>query len=458
MSLERVPLKLKLSPVEALTQLSDEPWPVLLESARFEKTRGRYSYLTADPVKTWKLDQAEFGSDPFAEIRLLSAQYSRPAEAGLPPFCSGFLGLLSYELGHAFEKLPTVPRDEFTTPAMAVGLYDWSLCWDHLTNETFLIRDHSLQSASKSDTESRWQRLLQKLKNGNASIEQFPTPSPRTIEPTSAERERFLNSAQRVLEYIRAGDIYQANLSRKIEYEFDGSALDLYRQIRILNPAPFAAYFQPVDDFAVVSASPEQFLQVNNRQVCTRPIKGTRPRWAAGDLDLYQGLALQASEKDRAENTMIVDLLRNDISRVCKTGSVKVPRWCELETFAKVHHLVSEVTGELQDDADIWDLFAATFPGGSITGAPKIRAMQIISELEQSTRGAYCGSLFAADLSGSLQSSLLIRTLTWKPGQVQVPVGGGIVADSVPEIEFSETVHKSAGLIASPMNHLTTEA
>lgn len=147
---------------------------------------------------------------------------------------------------------------------------------------------------------------------------------------------------------------------------------------------------------------------------------------------------------------MIVDLLRNDLSRVCKVGSVRVPRWCELETFAKVHHLVSEVAGELREDADLWDLLAATFPGGSITGAPKIRAMEIISELEQVARGCYCGSLIAADLSGTLLSSILIRTLTWKPGQIQVPVGGGIVADSHPESEFAETGHKLAGLIPQP--------
>ncbi|MCG6157751.1 aminodeoxychorismate synthase component I [Rubinisphaera margarita] len=445
--LEITPLPNAPQPSTVLNAFADEPWPVLLESARVDPLRGRYSFFSADPVRTWVVDDVQHGDDPFAEIRPLARELQRPSSSNDVPYTPGFIGLLSYELGHAWEKLPRVPRDEFTTPALAVGLYSWGICWDHQDNRCWLMRDRSLEH---HEGDPRWKRLLGRIEETQAVTPESAVENAnrsKIVKTPDAERQRFLTAVRRVTEYIEAGDIYQANLSRKIEYDFSGSPMELYSRIRTTNPAPFAAFFQPQPEWALISASPEQFLHVRGREVSTRPIKGTRPRWTAGDLDLLQAFDLQTSEKDRAENTMIVDLLRNDLSRVCQRGTVKVPRWCELETFSRVHHLVSEVTGTLREDADLWDLFAATFPGGSITGAPKIRAMEIISELEQSTRGCYCGSLFIAGLDGSLQSSILIRTLTWKAGRVQVPVGGGIVADSIPENEFAETVHKSAGLI-----------
>lgn len=445
--------------------LSDLPWPVLLDSARFHAERGRYSYFSAAPLQTWELPRAEYGGEPFRELRraLRETQPEKPLEHG-PPFQGGIIGLLSYELGHCWERLPQVPADDFTTPPLVAGLYEWCLVRDHLRNETSLITP--VNPRNKQRLPAHWRDLLERIEESlNPSVNPLENSEDETLASSphslSADftadgitRADYMQQVARVVEYIRAGDIYQANLSRKLQYRWSGSPWELYREIRRINPAPFAAYFRPSADWAVVSASPEQFLQVDADRVVTRPIKGTRRRWPAGELDLLQGAELQASEKDRAENTMIVDLLRNDLSRVCRIGSVQVPRWCELESFEKVHHLVSEVTGQLRAEADVWDLLAATFPGGSITGAPKIRAMEIISELEQSARGAYCGSLIAAGWWGSLQSSILIRTLTWKQGWVQCPVGGGIVADSQPAEEYTETVHKSAGLI--PPQSVTT--
>ncbi len=444
-----------LSAVEALADLS---WPVLLESARFHAERGRYSYFTAAPVETWELPAVEYGTQPFTELRraLQETRPDKPVEGG-PPFQGGIVGLLSYELGHCWERLPQVPADPFTTPPLVAGLYEWCLVRDHLRGETSLITP--VNPRGTRQLPEHWRSLLERIedvvaqsaspldKADRESQESTEMSPPARFAGDGITRADYMQQAARVVEYIRAGDIYQANLSRKLHYPWPGSPWELYREIRRINPAPFAAYFRPSADWALVSASPEQFLQVEGDRVVTRPIKGTRRRWPAGELDLLQGAELQASEKDRAENTMIVDLLRNDLSRVCQIGSVRVPRWCELESFEKVHHLVSEVTGQLRTDADVWDLLAATFPGGSITGAPKIRAMEIIAELEQSARGAYCGSLFAAGWWGTLQSSILIRTLTWKQGWVQCPVGGGIVADSQPAEEYTETVHKSAGLI-----------
>ena len=453
----RSPLPYALSPMQALQALADLRWPVLLESARFHPERGRYSYLAADPVHTWTRRTANYGDERFAELRL-ALRETAPARRLLdgPPFQGGVIGLLSYELGHCWEQLPRVPADDFTTPPLVAGLYDWCLCWDHLRRETYLLAPVDL--ARGEGEPSRWRDVLERLERLQSDARQQHFN--REVPPASTESsgypacgrtyEEYIRDVERVVEYIRAGDIYQANLSRKLHYPFPRGPVALYEELRRGNPAPFAAYFQPAAHWAVVSASPEQFLQVDQGRVVTRPIKGTRRRWPAGDLDLLQGVELRASEKDRAENTMIVDLLRNDLSRVCQLGSVAVPRWCELETFEKVHHLVSEVSGLLRPDADLWDLLAATFPGGSITGAPKIRAMEIIAELEGVARGAYCGSLFAAGWGGSLQSSILIRTLTWKNGWVQCPVGGGIVADSNAEDEYRETVHKSAGLIVAP--------
>ncbi len=444
----------RLTPCEVLRACREFSWPVLLESARYHPERGRYSYFSADPVKTWILDEAKFGDDPFRDLRVTMKSFKTSRLPQLPPFQGGAIGLLGYELGHCWEELPRVPRDQFCTPALSVGLYDWLVCWDHKLNKTWLLvqEDHPL-SAKRAGLEQRLEQINSCLVAEGETEQELPSTrvestAPFNVESSFAEQE-YWEAVQKVIEYIRAGDIYQANLSRKLQYPYQGTSRQLYDAVRHSNPAPFAAYFEPSPKWAMISASPEQFLQVEQKRVLTRPIKGTRPRWKANDTDLMQRLALQAAEKDRAENTMIVDLMRNDLSKVCKTGSVKVPRWCELESFERVHHLVSEVVGELDEDADIWDLLAATFPGGSITGAPKIRAMEIISELEQTARGHYCGSLFAAGFDGSLQSSILIRTLVLKNGYVQCPVGGGIVADSTPENEYTETEHKAAGLLIS---------
>ena len=449
-----VELDYRLTPTDLLKACRDLSWPVLLESARYHLQRGRYSYFSADPVQTWTLEKTELGDEPFLELREALHNYSTTLLPDLPPFQGGIIGLLGYELGHCWEQLPEVPSDNFYTPALAVGLYDWLICWDHKQNKAWLlVQEDASHLQSRPSLEQRHEQINNCLSSTGTSAKPRQSPlTDDTAAPKTASnvtQSEHLEAVRKVIDYIRAGDIYQANLSRKLEYRFEGTPLELYDAVRHTNPAPFAAYFQPSDQWAMISASPEQFLQVNNQQVVTRPIKGTRPRWQAQDTDLLQGIALQAAEKDRAENTMIVDLMRNDLSKVCKIGSVKVPRWCELESFEKVHHLVSEVTGVLNDQADLWDLLAAAFPGGSITGAPKIRAMEIISELEQTARGHYCGSLIAAGFDGSLQSSILIRSLIWKDGLVQCPVGGGIVADSIPENEYTETEHKAAGLVVN---------
>jgi para-aminobenzoate synthetase component 1 len=258
-----------------------------------------------------------------------------------------------------------------------------------------------------------------------------------------------LDAVARVIEYIRAGDIFQANLSHRLEAPLDGTPLELYRRLRTRNPAPFAAFLD-FGELAVASSSPERFLRVApGGQVETRPIKGTRPRGLGPEHDAALALALAESEKDRAENVMIVDLLRNDLSRVCRPGTVRVPQLFALEQYATVHHLVSTVVGELEPEHDAVDLLRAAFPGGSITGAPKVRAMQIIAELEPTQRAVYCGAIGYLSTSGALDTSVVIRTCLVRGRDVYFQVGGGIVADSDPEQEYRETLDKAGGLLAA---------
>jgi para-aminobenzoate synthetase component 1 len=263
---------------------------------------------------------------------------------------------------------------------------------------------------------------------------------------SSFSKRQFLAAVGRAIEYVHAGDCFQVNIAQRLLHPATLPPLELYGRLRQRNPAPFAGYFD-LGDFVVASASPERFLKVQQNDVETRPIKGTRPRGATPTSDRQQAMELLNSAKDRAENVMIVDLLRNDLGRVCQYGSVKVSELCRLESFQYVHHLVSVVTGRLRASLGPLDLVRAAFPGGSVTGAPKVRAMEIIAELEPTTRGPYCGSLGYVGFDGTTDTNLLIRTFTIGRGWIQFPVGGGIVADSTPEGEYRETLQKAEGLI-----------
>ena len=452
----------ELQVADVLPCFAGEPFLLLLDSAARHRQRdSRYSMLTADPRAVCRLDSVNYGSQPFAQLRqwqqLLSA-VALPADA--PPFCGGIAGLLSYELGHAFERLPGPAVNDTQTPALLAGLFDWAIVWDHLEKsvQIFVLNLPTDSGLTPAMTDrlgwilGHLQRPAQTVVSSAVPDSRQPSGRLHQIEPTSQifsdfTREEYLDAVARVIEYIRAGDIFQANLSQRLMTPWQSSAIDLYQRVRRQNPAPFCGLLQ-YEDTAIISASPERFLKVASPGLVeTRPIKGTRRRHKSPIADLFAGNELAASEKDRAENVMIVDLLRNDISRACRPGSVQVTGLCEIERFETVLHLVSTVLGELQPGRDVWDLLAGCFPGGSITGAPKIRAMEIIAELERSVRGAYCGSLFACGPAGDFDSSILIRTFTLQSGWLYFPVGGGIVADSDPLDEYRETLHKASGLI-----------
>jgi para-aminobenzoate synthetase component 1 len=270
-------------------------------------------------------------------------------------------------------------------------------------------------------------------------------PGHRSVS-SNFDRPGYLKAVRRAIEYIHAGDCFQVNLSQRLVFPATEPPLELYGRLRECNPAPFAGYLD-LGDCVVLSASPERFLRVAAGLVETRPIKGTRPRGATPEEDQRQIADLLGSAKDRAENVMIVDLMRNDLGRVCAYGTVEVTALCHPETYRTVHHLVSEVRGRLRAGLGPVDLLRAAFPGGSVTGAPKVRAMEIIAELEPTARGPYCGGLGYVGFDGAMDTSILIRTLTASKGWLQFPVGGGVVADSDPEAEYAETLHKAEGLL-----------
>ncbi|MBI5759796.1 MAG: aminodeoxychorismate synthase component I [Planctomycetales bacterium] len=448
--------------VAALRAFANWPDVLLFDSALQREPVGRYSFLTADPYRFVELPRASHGRNPFVELRRELSHFPTETVAGLPPFQGGAAGLLGYELGQAWERIPTASRDEFQTPALALGLYDWVLAWDHVARRAWIVS----QGAPESDPARRADRAARRVQSVRQALSgatraaapmstsvvpaerlapQFPAPGPAGLT-SNFSRGGYLQAIEQAIEYIRAGDIFQVNLSQRLLFPAQGDPVELYARLRSRNPAPFAGYFSH-DDWVIASASPERFLSVNEGEVETRPIKGTRRRRHVPEADLFSRDELRESEKDQAENVMIVDLLRNDLSRVCQAGSIRVPALCHVETYETVQHLVSEIRGQLEPGRDAWDLLRATFPGGSITGAPKVRAMEIIAELEPTARGPYCGSLAYVGFDGRMDSSILIRTFTVRNGWIQCPVGGGIVAQSSPEAEYEETLHKAEGML-----------
>ncbi|MCL4535574.1 MAG: aminodeoxychorismate synthase component I [Bacteroidetes bacterium] len=443
-----------LTPYACFAAFRDASHPVLLDSGIGHERLGRYSYLSADPRLTLRSkgsrvhlsgtahDQVVSG-DPFALLQRLLCENRTEAMAGLPPFQGGAVGYFAYELGHHLERLPYRAVDDLHLPEMYLGFYDWVLAHDHQMGRSYLmVCYHDDVVAARERT----RRLRERLEPAP------PQPPDEAILPAAGPlrsaftRAAYLAAVARVKEHIAAGDIYQACLSQRFQARWPASPWELYRRLRQVNPAPFAAYlgFQGA---AVVSASPEQFLKVEGRRVETRPMKGTRPRGGTPARDRALADELQYSEKDRAENVMIVDLLRNDLGRVCRVGSVHVPELWVIEQYPTVWQMVSTVQGELAEGRDAVDLLRACFPGGSITGAPKIRAIEIIDDLEPTQRSVYCGAIGYIGYNGNMNTNVAIRTLIIKDDQVYFQVGGGIVADSDPEAEYQETLDKARGSI-----------
>lgn len=459
-----MPLIEELTPIgdpwETARRLAHLPRLLLLESTLSHPLFGRYSFVTADPFD-W-LQSRRGQVDPFRVLQQQLRRWRVETIPGLPPFQGGAAGLFGYDLCHHIERLPRPRCDEFETPDLAVGFYDWVIAFDQMERRTWLIST----GLPENDPTRRRRRAALRLQAVKLQLGQSPIVTPQRtaisgglVRPeklcplpkldgvfSDFDYANYLLAVRRAIEYIHAGDCFQVNLAQRLLHAATLEPLELYGWLRERNPAPFAGYFD-LGDFVLVSASPERFLCVSDANVETRPIKGTRPRGDTPEEDRRQRDDLLHSAKDRAENVMIIDLLRNDLGRVCVYGSIRVPAVCRLESYRTVHHLVSEVVGRLRPGLDAIDLLRAAFPGGSVTGAPKVRAMEIIAELEPAARGPYCGSLGYIDFDGNMDTNILIRTFTVGRGWIQFPVGGGIVADSTPQAEYEETLHKAEGML-----------
>lgn len=428
--------------------VADRPWAVFLDSGLHYPGHARYDIIAAEPyirlvtrgaLTEVHADGIELSrADPFELLRQYVAVDA--GSAGELPFSGGALGYFGYDLARRIERLPVRARDVERIPDMAVGIYDWAVVVDHSERRAWLA-----SQGRDPDTDRKWGALVQLFTDVPAERSRVP------FEVTSPVTSNFTplgygHAFDHVIDYIRAGDCYQVNLAQRFVAQAQGDPWLGYQRLRLINPAPHAAYLST--PYAhILSASPERFLRVSDRQVETKPIKGTRPRAGHARLDAERITELLSSEKDRAENLMIVDLLRNDLSKNCAPGTVKVPRLFDVESFATVHHLVSTITGTLAPGRDAVDLLRGAFPGGSITGAPKVRAMQIIEELESHRRGVYCGAIGYVGYDGNMDTSIAIRTLVYSSGTVRFWAGGGIVADSQRDAEYQETFDKAAALL-----------
>ena len=457
------PLPHDFSLPQAFDRLQSVPGVLWLDSVTHPSARlGRYSFLTADPLVT-------LSNPTWQQLNALVARLPDSVNPSLPPFQGGIAGVIGYEANGLFESIPQPKYQDLPVPAISVGLYDWTIAVDHAIGQSWLISQGLASNEVADKTASRHElaakRIDQVLQWLDAPV--WPTPSARSaITPNSNAIELapqyptrrhpqltsnfssagFQKAVAEIVRSILRGDSFQVNLAQRLLFPARCAAPELYRRLRRENPAPEAAYYDG-GTFQVLSSSPETFLRVRDGIVETRPIKGTCRRSGDPEIDAQLARELAGSEKDRAENIMIVDLMRNDLSRVCTDDSIEVKQLCEVEPYAYVQHLVSVVTGKLRPECNVLDLLEASFPGGSITGAPKIEAMCKIVELEQVPRGPYCGSIGYIGCGGNADFNILIRTITQAHGYLQIPVGGGITAASDPEAEERETWHKAEGLL-----------
>jgi para-aminobenzoate synthetase component 1 len=445
-----IPSSVKLS--ELFAFFSHQPWAMLLDSANSQHVDARFDIMVAEPIATitnkdkintvWQNDGEAYVNDgnPLSLIEQLQQHYFHtlqvsPNEQSELPFLVGALGYFGYDLSHCFERLTAHRQGDYNAPDMAVGIYSWSLIKDRIKGIFYLCVADNYPHPSTQFIES----LLETPKASS----HFKLLNPWQANMTS---QQYQDKLRHVDDYLHAGDCYQINFAQRFSAAYEGDEWQAYTALTKANNAPFSAFIR-LPDCCILSISPERFLALKNGHVETKPIKGTRPRSEDPVTDQLAIEQLLSAEKDRAENLMIVDLLRNDLSKHCKPHSVKVPSLFQIESFAAVHHLVSTVTGELAENSSAYALFQGAFPGGSITGAPKIRAMQIIDELEPHKRNIYCGSIGYFGLRQDMDTNICIRTLLCERGNIYCWAGGGIVVDSQPLEEYQESLDKVAKIL-----------
>ena len=439
-------------PVALCGRLQGSAYPFLLESARCHPVTGRYSFLGCDPSMVLRAK----GRQALVELeslRALLAERAMVTLEGFPPFAGGAVGVLGYDVAHLFERLPAQAQDDVHVPDLIVGLYETVVAFDHAVDAAWVItrmEPGAGVTRAYDAAAGRIEAIIERLSRSPEPCGDDPSPvtdhqSPWVSTHTQAGFEQMVRQAKR---WIAAGDIYQANLSQRLQAAFAGSPWDLYRCLRAVNPSPFAGYFD-AGDVQLVSASPERLVRLSHGVVDTRPIAGTWPRTGPPWQDHRERQALITHPKERAEHLMLVDLARNDLGRVCAYGSVAVDELMALEGYSHVFHLVSNVRGTLRPGCDWLDVVAAMVPGGTITGCPKIRSIQLIDALEPVRRQLYTGSLGYVSFTGAMDWNLVIRSAVVAGGQIYVQAGAGIVADSDPTREYEETLHKAEALLVA---------
>ncbi|MDF2891819.1 MAG: aminodeoxychorismate synthase, subunit [Clostridia bacterium] len=440
---------------ELFHAFKDDPYCFLLDSSMQNDRLGRFTFMGSCPFLIFKSKNEnititegehskELKGNPFELLRALMHQYKTEDRHPIP-FLGGAVGFLSYDLCHSIEKLPRTAIDENNIPDCCFGFYDRIVAVDHKDNDVYMIA-HGLKEKPEAEIDMLKKKLSRipvytNIKEGIACGE---------IQ-SNFTKDNYMKAVQRIKDYIRSGDIYQANMTQRFKCHTEEDSFSLYSRLRQFNPAPFACYMD-FDEGQILSSSPERFLKIEEKIIETRPIKGTRPRGKTHGEDEANKEELLSSEKDKSELLMIVDLERNDLGKVSKTGTIKVPELFYLEEYATVHHLVSTVTGEMRDDIKAIDVIQSAFPGGSITGAPKIRAMEVIDELEPTQRNIYTGSIGYLDFNGNMDLNIAIRTIVMKDHTAFFQAGGGIVWDSDPELEYEETLHKAKALFRTLRN------
>ena len=436
------------TPVSAYAKLRGPGPAFLLESVEGGENVSRYSFIGCNPRKVFRAPPG--APDPLGGLQQELARYRPVSVPGLPPFTGGAVGYLGYEYIHSVEKsVPLAARDELGVPMMWFMLCDSVVAFDRAHQTMRLI----VNAHIGPDAAAAYDAACTELKRMQAALAQpSPLVSAAMVDPGAVQvpagnftRAAFEKMVDDSKEFIRAGDIFQLVLSQRFSREFTRSPLDLYRALRTVNPSPYM-FLLEAGDFALVGASPEVHVRLTGRKVEIRPIAGTRPRGNTSAEDAALEKELLADEKERAEHLMLVDLARNDIGRVCSFGTIKVPEFMTIERYSHVMHIVSQVEGQLAPERSAFDLMRATFPAGTVSGAPKIRAMQLIAEKEGTQRGSYAGALGYFSYNGNLDSCITLRTAMLKDGMVHIQAGGGIVADSVPAAEYQESINKASAL------------
>jgi anthranilate synthase component 1 len=453
------------TPVSAFKKLQDSGYSFLFESTEKNDVSGRFSFLGAEPrvvIKSYgqevtlieggKQRRFQARKDPLDEVRSFMAQYQFVARPELPRFCGGAVGFLGYEAISLFEpKVPTAARDELHLPEMLFMITSSILVFDHRLRTLQIVANAFLDDGSPEEVYAVAAETIAAIMRKLARPDELPLlrthqtaiPTPRS----NVRREDFEAAVEQAKEYIRAGDVFQVVISQRFEAQFTGDPLELYRCLRFVNPSPYMFCLKFGEAFALVGSSPELHVRLVGDAVEIRPIAGTRRRGSTIEEDERNAAELLADPKERAEHIMLVDLARNDVGRIAQFGTVRVTELMNIERYSHVMHIVSNVTGRLRRECDGFDLIKATFPAGTVSGAPKIRAMQVIAELEQTRRGSYAGAIGYFGFDGNVDSCIALRSAILKDGKAYFQAGAGIVADSDARAEYSETISK-AGAVA----------